>query len=125
MPTMSALAPPTLLQQAVRNSFVVAGVLLLAIGIGDMLAGRAKLNEYRSLLAEVPPREARDPAALFPKASEAQERRAVAEAKLAFYELLFLAGQLLATAGVLLVGIGVMQQRQRAIRDAPASLRLH
>jgi hypothetical protein len=114
-----------LLQQAVRNGFVVAGALLLTIGIGDILAGRAKLHEYRTLLAEAPPREERNPAALFPKASEAQERRAVAEAKLAFYELLLLAGQLLVTAGTLLVGIGILRERHRALRVAPASPRLH
>ena len=115
----------SLLQHAARNGFIVAGALLLAVGVGDMIAGRARWHEYRAVLAEAPAREARDPAALFPKASEAQERRVVAEAKLAFYELLFLVGQLLAAGGVLLVGIGIARQRSRTLRTAPASPPFH
>ena len=90
---------PSLLQQAARNGFIVAGLLLFAVGVGDMLAGRTKWHEYHELLAEAPPVAPRDPAALFPKSTEAQEHRVVAEAKLAFYELLFLVGQLLALGG--------------------------
>ena len=115
----------SLLQQAARNGFIVAGLLLSAVGVGDMLAGRTKWNEYHTLLAEAPPDEPRDPAALFPKSTEAREHRVVAEAKLAFYELLFLVGQLLAIIGVLLVGIGIARQRARTLRTLPASARFH
>jgi hypothetical protein len=115
----------SLLQQAVRNGFIVAGLLLFAVGMGDMLAGRTKWHEYRAVLAEAPPVEPRDPAALFPKSTEAQEHRVVAEAKLAFYELLILVGQFLALGGVLLVGIGVARQRAHTLRTAPASARFH
>jgi hypothetical protein len=114
-----------LLQQAVRNGFIVAGLLLVAIGIGDMLAGRAKWHEYRTVLAEAPPAAPRDPAALFPKSTEAREHRVVAEAKLAFYELLILVGQFLALAGVLLFGIGVARERARTLRAVPANARFH
>jgi hypothetical protein len=115
----------SLLQQAARNGFVVAGALLFAVGMGDVLAGRAKLREYRALVAQAPAAEPHDPAALFPKASEAQERHAVAQAKLTFYELLVLVGQLLAAGGVLLMGIGVFRHRLRALRTAPASAGFH
>jgi hypothetical protein len=115
----------SLLYQAVRNGFIVAGALLLAVGVGDMLAGRAKLREYRALVALAPAPEPHDPAALFPKASEAQERYAVAQAKLAFYQLLFLVGQLLAAGGVLLMGIGAFRQRLRTLRSAPSSTAFH
>jgi hypothetical protein len=115
----------SLLYQAVRNGFIVAGALLLAVGVGDMLAGRAKLREYRALVALAPAPEPHDPAALFPKASEAQERYAVAQAKLAFYQLLFLVGQLLAAGGVLLMGIGAFRQRLRTLRSAPSSAGFH
>ena len=115
----------SLLQQAARNGFIVAGLLLSAVGVGDMLAGRTKWNEYHTLLAEAPPDEPRNPASLFPKSTEAREHRVVAEAKLAFYELLFLVGQLLAIIGVLLVGIGIARQRARALRTVPASARFH
>lgn len=125
MPVMPWSLERPLLQQAVRNGFVIAGLLLLAVGAGDMLAGRAKWHEYRTLLAEAPPAAPRDPAALFPKSTEAREHRVVAEAKLAFYELLFLVGQFLALAGVLLLGIGVARERLRSLRTAPASARFH
>ncbi len=104
------------LYQAARSGFVVAGVLLFAVGVGDMLAGRSKIQEYRSVVREVPAPEPHDPTALFPKASEAQERHALAEAKLAFYQLLFLVGQLLAAGGVVLLAIGAFQLRQRTLR---------
>ena len=116
---------PSLLQQAARNGFIVAGLLLFAVGVGDMLAGRTKWHEYHELLAEAPPVAPRDPAALFPKSTEAQEHRVVAEAKLAFYDLLFLVGQLLALGGILLVGIGVARQRARTLRALPASARFN
>jgi hypothetical protein len=115
----------SLLYQAVRNGFIVAGALLLAVGVGDMVAGHAKLGEYRALVALAPAPEPHDPAALFPKASEAQERYAVAQAKLAFYQLLFLVGQLLAAIGVLLLGIGAFRQRLRTLRAAPSSAAFH
>jgi|SRR5262245_24437984 hypothetical protein len=111
----------SLLYQAARNGFIVAGALVLAVGIGDMLAGHAKLEEYRAVVQEPLPPVPHDPAALFPKASEVQERHAVAAAKLAFYQLLVLVGQLLAALGVLLMGIGLFRQRQRALRTAPVA----
>jgi hypothetical protein len=115
----------SLLYQAVRNGFIVAGALLFAVGVGDMVAGRAKLREYRAVVALAPAPDPPDPAALFPKASEAQERYAVAQAKLAFYQLLFLVGQLLAAAGVLLMGIGAFRQRLRSLRSAPSGAAFH
>jgi len=115
----------SLIQQAARNGFIVAGALLFAVGVGDMLAGSAKLTEYRAVVAEAPPPEPHDPAALFPKASESMERYTVAQAKLSFYQLLFLVGQLLSAAGVLLVGIGVFRQRLRTLRAAPANAGFH
>jgi hypothetical protein len=109
------------LYQAARSGFVVAGVLLLGVGVGDMLAGSSKIQEYRSVVREVPPEEPHDPTALFPKASEAQERHALAQAKLAFYQLLFLVGQLLAAGGVVLLAIGAFQLRQRTLRVTPSA----
>jgi len=115
----------SLLYHAARSGFVVAGVLLLAVGAGDMVAGRARIQEYRAIMREMPPPEPHDPTALFPKASEAQEQQAVAQAKLAFYQLLFLVGQLLAAGGVVLLAIGALQVRQRTLRIAPSSGTFH
>ncbi|HEV7732962.1 MAG TPA: hypothetical protein VGR62_12395 [Candidatus Binatia bacterium] len=108
-----------------RNGFVLAGLLVLGVGLGDMVAGRAKLAEYRLIIANTPPPKPKNPAALFPTASEAQERQSMAEAKLGFYELLFLVGQILAALGLLLVAIGAFQLRLRALRPEPETLGLH
>ena len=113
------------LYHAARSGFVVAGVLLFAVGAVDMLAGRSRIQEYRAIIRESPPPEPHDPTALFPKASEAQERQAVAQAKLAYYQLLFLVGQLLAAGGVVLLAIGAFQIRQRTLRIAPSSGTFH
>jgi len=118
---MARPADTSFLYQAVRNGFIVAGALVFAVGVADLLAGHAKLEEYRAVVREPLPPVPHDPAALFPKASEVQERHAVAAAKLAYYQLLVLVGQLLAALGVLLMGIGVFRQRQRALRTAPAA----
>jgi len=122
---VSWTAETSFLHQAARNAFIVAGALIFAVGAGDMLAGGSKMQEYRAVVAEAIPPVPYDPAALFPKASEAQERHAVAQAKLAFYQLLFVVGQLLAAVGVLLMGIGVLRQRQRVVRTTPVRAALH
>jgi len=94
-----------------RSPWIVAGVLLLGIGIGDLTVGRAKLTHYQDTLSRTPVDLPRDPATLFPKATEAEEQRAVAQAKLGFYRLLFLAGQFLTLGGLVLLVIGVVQLR--------------
>jgi hypothetical protein len=113
------------LYRAVRSGFVVAGTLLFGVGVGDMIAGHSKIQEYRSAIHEMPPPEPHDPTQLFPKASEAHEERAVAQAKLAFNQLLFVAGQLLAAGGVVLLAIGAFQLRQRTLRVAPSTASFH
>jgi hypothetical protein len=49
----------------------------------------------------------------------------VAQAKLAFNQLLFLVGQLLAAGGVVLLAIGAFQLRQRTLRIVPSSATFH
>lgn len=100
----------------VRSGLVLAGLLLLGVGIGDTIAGRSKIAQYEELVrttaASVPPR---DPAALFPTASEGSERHELARAKLAFYQLLLTAGQLLSAMGFALLALGVL----RLLRQTP------
>jgi hypothetical protein len=88
-------------QALLRSSLVLMGLVLLGVGIGNVVAGRAKLDQYRELLsatAPVAPADCRP----FPVASERDERHALARAKFAFYQLLMTAGQLLALGCVLL-----------------------
>jgi hypothetical protein len=94
-----------------RNGWVVAGLLLLAIGLGDLVVGRTKLAQYHDVLEQVPAVHTRDRSVLFPKASETDEQRNVARAKLGYYNILFLAGQMLTLGGLILVVIGLVRLR--------------
>jgi hypothetical protein len=113
--------PPGLsLRTVTRNALVLAGLLLLGVGLGDSIAGRTKIAQYEELLqttVDIPAPV--DPAALFPTASESHERHELARAKLAFYQLLLTAGQFLSGAGLLLMAIGILRLRFQAGRLAP------
>jgi hypothetical protein len=112
---MRGMAQGELTARAVaRNAWIVAGLLVLAIGLVDVYVGRAKLAEYRAVQAEAVAVRPRDPTVLFPKVTEVEEQRAVARAKLGFYNLLFLFGQVMMLVGLLLFAVGFLQLRRRA-----------
>jgi hypothetical protein len=115
-PAMAAPAGLNLASFA-RSGLVLAGLLLLALGFGDALAGWAKVAQYEEVLETAAVEQPNDPAALFPTASEGQERAALARAKLAFYQMLLTTGQLLAALGFALFALGVI----RMLRQAPDS----
>lgn len=102
-----------------RSGLVLAGLLLLAVGLGDFVAGHVKIAQYEQLMQATAPRVQRDPAALFPTASEGEERHQLAKAKVAFYQLLITFGQLLSATGFALVALGVLRLRLRAVRPGP------
>jgi hypothetical protein len=104
------------LQALARSALVIAGLLVLGVGLGDTVAGHVKIAQYEELLRGTPVPVPADPAALFPTASESQERYELARAKLAFYHLLLRAGQLLSALGFLLVAVGVLRLRLRLSR---------
>ena len=95
-----------------RSGWVVAGLLLLAIGLGDLVVGRSKLAQYHDVLEQVPAVRTHDRSVLFPKVTEADEQRNVARAKLGFYNLLFLAGQMLTLGGLVLIVVGLVRLRR-------------
>lgn len=103
-----------------RNGLVLAGLLCLAVGLGNTLTGRSKLVQYENLVRSSTP-DVHPPAALFPQASEAHERRAVALAKLGFYQLILLAGQFLVAFGFLFIAAGIVQLRLRVQRAGPSA----
>jgi len=112
------MAAPELTFHALsRNGLVLAGLLLLSVGLGDAIAGRAKLAQYEELARAAPASAPRDATTLFPT-TEGQERARVAQAKLGFYQLLFMAGQLLAALGFVLLVMGVIRMRLVALRAA-------
>ena len=101
-----------------RSALVMAGLLLFAVGVGDVIAGWAKIGQYRELVRATAAVERPDPAALFPTANEGQERHAVAVDKLAFYQLVLTTGQMLAALGFALMAAGALRVRIRALRAA-------
>jgi hypothetical protein len=106
------------LHALLRSGLVLGGLLLLGVGIGDLVAGHSKVTQYEQLLRDTQPRLQRDPAALFPTASEGEERHHLAKSKVAFYQLLITFGQLLSATGFALVALGVLRHRLRAVRPA-------
>lgn len=105
----------------VRNRFVLIGVLLFGVGLADMVTGRVKVEEYRDVLRATPRQTParRDPTALFPRASVAEQQIAIAQTKLGYYQLLFLVGQALAALGLLSIAVGAFQMRLRTMRAGP------
>jgi hypothetical protein len=122
---MPAPTPPLTVHTLMRSGLFVAGLLFLGVGFGDSIAGHVKIAQYQEVLRTSEPRAPRDPAALFPTASEGQERYDLARAKLAFYQLLLTAGQLLTALGFALLAIGVLRVRLRPPQAAQESRALH
>jgi hypothetical protein len=105
-----------------RSGLVLAGLLLLAVGSGNVIAGHSKIAQYQDLVQSTVRHIPRDPIALFPTVTEVEERHALAGAKLAFYQLLVIAGQLLVVLGGLLIAVGVLRVWMRGPRasvDSP------
>jgi hypothetical protein len=112
---------PTLL----RSGLVIGGLLLLGVGLADIVAGHTKVAEYQQVLSVERAAAARAGDAsrrLFPASSETAQRVAIAEAKLGYYGLLVLVGQMLTAAGLVLVAVGAVRERRRALRAAPSRL---
>lgn len=103
-----------------RSGFVLSGVLLLAVGVADVAIGMVKAAGYRAVLAETAP-PPRRPDELFPRPTEAGQERAIAEAKLGYYELLVVVGRLLTACGVVLIGLGALRIHLQAAHPARES----
>jgi len=105
----------------IRSPWVIGGLLLIAVGVGDVIAGRSKLAQYQAVLAQPQETRPRDPARLFPKVTESEEQRAVAAAKLGFYNQLFLGGQLLTVSGLVFIVVGLVRSRRRVVNTPVAA----
>jgi len=103
-----------------KSGLVLAGLLLLVVGLGDVVVGRTKMFQYQETLAQTPA-SAVDPPSLFATASEGKERRSVTMGKLAFYQLLVNVGQLMVAGGFTLIALGVLRVSVGGAR-APTNL---
>ncbi len=110
---------PRVLHALVRSSFVLTGLVLLAVGVSNVVAGQSKVAQYGDLVVATASHAPRPAATLFPSTSEGEERHALARAKVAFYQLLVTAGRLLVALGTALIAIGTLRVWMRPPR-APA-----
>lgn len=116
MPRVLAPASSLSVRALARSGLVIAGLLLLSVGLGDSIAGRAKVAQYEDLLRTTTAApEPVDPSALFPTASENHERNELARAKLGYYHLLITVGQIFSAAGLVLIAGGVLRLRIRGV----------
>jgi len=92
-----------------RRPLVLIGLLLLTVGTPEVIIGHTKARSYRVMLETLPPAPRYvDPTQLYPKRTAADERRAVVEAKVGYYELLRSAGRVLVLLGFASAVIGVL-----------------
>src|SRR4051794_29175676 len=125
MPRVLAPASSLSIRGLARSGLVIAGLLLLGVGLGDSIAGRTKVAQYEELLRTTAPVPPPDPTALFPTASENAERQELARTKLGFYHLLVTVGQVLSGAGLVLIAAGVIRLRIRGDDFATEPPALH
>lgn len=102
-----------MLHALARSSLVLTGLVLLGVGSGNIVAGWRKIADYEDLMRATERIAPLDSAALFPVASERDERHALATAKRDFYGLLVKAGELLALVGGVLVVTGILRVSMR------------
>ncbi len=109
MRTLSAL---------LRNTFFVAGIILVTLGLGNTLVAHFKVREYQSALARTPP----PVAAEHPFGKNARRhhlptgawsRHSLNRAKLDFYHVLHNVGWLILCSGALCTIMAVRRQRYR------------
>lgn len=83
--------------------------MLCVVGTPEVVIGHRKAASYREALTHLPPRpSAPDPTQLYPKRSADDEQRAVVEAKIGYYDLLYSAGRVLVLLGLGLGLLGVV-----------------
>ena len=104
-----------------RNTLFVAGIILVALGIGNTIVAHFKVREYQSALARTPPPVAAEQTfgqntRLHHFSSEAWSRHALNQAKLDFYHLLHNVGWLMLCIGLLCTIMAVRRQRYRQPR---------
>ena len=104
-----------------RNTLFVAGIVLVALGIGNTIVAHFKVREYQSALARTPPPVAAEQTfgentRLHHPSSEAWSRHALNQAKLDFYHLLHNVGWLMLCIGLLCTIMAVHRQRYRQPR---------
>lgn len=107
---------PSSLSAFLRSGPVLAGTLLLSLGLGNFVVGSTKFVQYRDVVRNAPVNPPREPAALFPTATEDEQQFAVARAKVGYYQVMVTVGRFLIALGLVLVASGVLYTRHRLLR---------
>ena len=106
------------LRQLTRHPLFTGGALILFLGLANWIVGSTKLTQYRALVAATAA-PASDRVMLssgftFSDVSESRERHNIAMAKVDYYSVVVIAGQLLLFVGLGLSCFGYFQVRASA-----------
>lgn len=116
----------TTVSSLLQSALFIIGIVLIILGIGNTVVAQVKVRQYQADLAQTPP--AMETEQTFGKnarlhhfASEAWSRRAVARAKLDFYQVLLRSGWLMLSTGTLCAVIAIRRTRYPRTRlDRPS-----
>ena len=106
-----------------KSALFVIGIGLIMLGTGNTIVAQVKVRQYQAALAQTPP--SVDTEQTFGKnarlhhfSSEAWSRRALAPAKLDFYQVLLSSGWLMLCTGTLCAIIAIRRTRYHRTRLA-------
>jgi len=101
-----------------RSPLFLGGVLICCLGLANWVVGRVKMSQYEALAAHstAPSSEGVNLSSGFTffNVSENHEHHNIAVAKVQYYSVVLMAGELLAFAGLALIAAGYIRLRFRA-----------
>ena len=106
---------------AYKNAFLVSGLALVVLGLGNWLVGAIRAKPYEEYLRSNPGPETSSESlknALLEPPDDAREERSISRAKLEFYELVRTGGRLMVVLGSLGVLAGLLRP-ERAVSASP------
>jgi hypothetical protein len=106
---------PSTLRQLLRRPVFTGGALVLFLGCANWVVGNAKLAQYEAVAAPTPaPSDGSvilSSGFTFSDVSESHERSNIAAAKVKYYSVVLIAGELLAIVGLAMTLVGYLQLR--------------
>lgn len=106
------------LRQLTRHPLFTGGALIVFLGLANWIVGGTKLTQYRALVAATAApttdRVMLSSGFTFSDVSESRERHNIALAKVDYYSVVVIAGELLVFVGLALSGFGYFRIRASA-----------
>lgn len=97
-----------------KNAAVLAGLVLLLLGIGNWVTGTVRMRGHQSSIATNQPGQSRTPSR---RVEDLAEELELARVRMDFYHVVASGGRLMMTAGLILTTIGLARHlRPRAKR---------